>query len=184
MKVVLFQMSILLLWFLLDVSFGKIIFQPKNVNVLSLVSHFFQAVSNPEMDNVKVVNFGYDVAHPEEFQIVMKSLNEENHSKVTLALSDFDMTILNPWDRVFLLLLSTDHIKEACIFIDRIHVKKLHSIRAMILFNHVLASREEFLKLHEKPRAENFDEIIYAHPSVAPHTSGLSDKVLYSICLL
>lgn len=183
MKVVLFQILIMIiLWFLLDISFGKIIFQPKKDYAISLVSKLFQAGTNPEIDSVQVVNFGYDTANPKEFQILMKSLNEETHFKVTLGFSDFDKTVLNPWDHIFLFLLSTNHIKETFLFIDQISFKGLNSIKAIILFNRDF-TKEEFIKFHEKPRAENFDEIIYAFPSFAPPTSGRSYKVLHFIYL-
>lgn len=180
MKVALFQILVVLLWSLLDISYGKIVFQPKKDYAISLVSKLFHASTNPVIDNVKVVNFGYDTANPKEFHILMKSLNEENHSKVTLAFSDFDKTVLNPWDRVFLFLLSTNHIRETILFINQISFKGLNSIKAIILFDSSF-TKEEFIKIHEKPRATNFGEIIYAFPSFSPPTSGFSYKVIYKL---
>lgn len=173
-------MSILLLWFCLDVSFGKIIFQPEKVYASSLVNRFVQTCTNPVIKNVKVINFGYDVANPEEFQILMKSLHDENHSQVTLDFSDFDKTVLHPWDRVFLLLLPNNHIREVFMFIDQISYKGLHSIKAIVLLNSDI-TKAEFFKLHEKPQSQNFDEIIYVIP--APPKSGVYLKVLYKVGL-
>lgn len=174
MKLVFVQMSIILLWFFLDISIGKIIFHPTKDYAISLVVRFFQ---NPEMFNVKVVNFGYHKANPEEFQILMRSLNDENHYKVTLAVSDYNKTIISSRDRVYLLLVPSNHIRESYLFIDQISVKGLQSIKAIFLFNRDF-TKEQFIRFHEQPKAENFDEIIYAFPSFAPPRGSFSYKVL------